>query len=74
MFNRRGFFGRLLGLAAAPVAVEQVMKEEVKAEPKKVMDAPFLSVSGYSHGFLASGQIGLYTQPPFLMSGSIGRW
>ena len=30
--NRRGFFGRLFGLAAAPVAAEAV-KEEPKAEP-----------------------------------------
>ena len=39
MFNRRGFFGRLLGLAAAPIAAEQVLAEEVK--PKVEHCHPF---------------------------------
>ena len=68
MFNRRGFFGRLLGFAAAPIAAEQVLAEkEVKVEPKKVMEAPFIP----------SGAICSYSQPHYpriITSGSIGRW
>lgn len=74
MFNRRSFFGRLLGLAAAPVAVEQVLKEEVvvkAAEPMKVLPS-YNFASGYGGGYLVSGECHFLSGACMIRSGEMG--